>query len=523
MLSRPVLHELRLPLVPSSLRLGSRQLHRTSGKRVYNSITTCNPERISGIDFVDLSDRVRSRISGPFQGSTSFCYGCATIPDVGKVNAPFPQHARGFLWYDKGSPENPAAGSLRLRSTTLASREGFTQGVDLLAPNGLPWTVPIAALARKSIWEGLVNHLVKDGLVNKALVERFKEAPSGPETGGIILQSLDDPFLVDLSAQRIRVWIAQGDSLHPVCLPGPLTFPRNSGKSCDIPYNGRFFALPCRLTNIITYLTSSGTVICRFELAPNRAGLAYRVLSIVQPVVCVKEDFASRVTHPTSGSLLVRDGRAVVLPLAHDAGYTAGLHPLVPKDYIKERCLGSRTGLTSLIPEYLVPSDFMDLSGCTLSHFSSPVANMEQLLGVITRSRMSHGSTALPAGTCGFFYYDPARTTLRFRVTENESPSAFSYGRDLQWPTGEPWQTPVIDVPLPGRWADTAPEVAIGGGHSDNTRPFYVDFSRPLALKMMWDGQRQLITQKPFHDGRGMDSFHQPRPPYSGKPCKFFH
>ncbi|KAJ7629035.1 hypothetical protein FB45DRAFT_47476 [Roridomyces roridus] len=109
---------------------------------------------------------------------------------------------------------------------------------------------------------------------------------------------------------------------------------------------------------------------------------------------------------------------------------------------------------STLIPEKLLPSDYIDIS-----NYKAPsvawASNPETALLPVYRWESSRTSR-FPADTRGFFYYGPRpglppiASSLRFRCTPSSDPASFKDGHDLLLPTGLPWQIITAQIANPG-------------------------------------------------------------------------
>lgn len=135
---------------------------------------TLDPTRLTEDDFMYIPETINPRknfLSGGRYRQFSFHYGS------GK---PFPPNTRGFFYYHSPASMPLTAGEIRFRLTQSASPKDFCAGLDLLLPNGLPWSLPLVRLAhglyhraesstfRQAV---LVESLVLDRLVNTATLD----------------------------------------------------------------------------------------------------------------------------------------------------------------------------------------------------------------------------------------------------------------------------------------------------------------------------------------------------------------
>ncbi|KAJ7215104.1 hypothetical protein B0H12DRAFT_1154992 [Mycena haematopus] len=116
------------------------------------------------------------------------------------------QHTRrdtrltGFLHYHVPIPSRPLSGGLRFRCTP--SLTAFSAGMDLLSPSGLPWTIPLANLARRGSIP-VTQSLLRDNLVSfpdlLACHRVFHDKPH-PHPELPVVHAVGQPWLLDLTA-----------------------------------------------------------------------------------------------------------------------------------------------------------------------------------------------------------------------------------------------------------------------------------------------------------------------------------
>ncbi|KAF8207283.1 hypothetical protein K438DRAFT_431529 [Mycena galopus ATCC 62051] len=108
---------------------------------------------------------------------------------------------RGFLHYHISIPSRPLSGCLRFRCTP--SLTAFSAGMDLLAPSGLPWSIPLANLMRRTAL-ALTQSLLRDNLVQFPdllachSTFRAKLHPDLP-----VVHAVGQPWLLDLSVPTV--------------------------------------------------------------------------------------------------------------------------------------------------------------------------------------------------------------------------------------------------------------------------------------------------------------------------------
>ncbi|KAG7443303.1 uncharacterized protein BT62DRAFT_1009514 [Guyanagaster necrorhizus] len=82
--------------------------------------------------------------------------------------------------------------------------------MDLLLPNGLPWSLPLWYIASAPKYETLLQKLIEDGLVSSELVERCRWMFSlawARRRRATVLMRWDDMFAVSLDAKCTKLWI----------------------------------------------------------------------------------------------------------------------------------------------------------------------------------------------------------------------------------------------------------------------------------------------------------------------------
>ena len=104
--------------------------------------------------------------------------------------------------------------------------------------------------------------------------------------------------------------------------------------------------------------------------------------------------------------------------------------------------------ISTLRPDKIKPSDFMDISGmwAVRPYIQSIVKD------VAIRYAFSRQPMPFPLGTHGFFYYvrpKPEQAIsgeVRFRITPEADPTSFTRGHDLSKPKSLPWALPVVGL-----------------------------------------------------------------------------
>jgi hypothetical protein len=377
---------------------------------------------------------------------------------------PFPEGTRGFLYYAPGPPHAPAAGGIRVRVTPRPEPDAFAEGHDLLDPaTALPWTIPLAAIARMAGYGELLRVLRnRDGLVSPAVDERLRNLPRGdaPRKRQPCVHSFRQPFFIDWSVLNPKLWIASGDSVRevPFALPGN---PRNrSEKSRTMPYTGLVPLLDCGSGRTLTS-DLPGTALCALEPAKTDSGMAavaLRVLKILTPVQPVDPKYDGYVPAPEEGQLLrAGGGETWLIRLCEGKQSFEALRPLIDANagyieaHTRERyAKGTRLRrLQHLRPDLLVAHDFVDLSDKDSVRIAIDDGSEDDVMRFTYGGE--GGNVPFPVGSRGFWYFHPgtggsAAAHLRFRITDAADPAAFEAGHDLLLPSGLPWRQNVVPL-----------------------------------------------------------------------------
>ncbi|CAA7270349.1 unnamed protein product [Cyclocybe aegerita] len=236
---------------------------------------------ISGGSTISFRIRLQNGTEGVFKA------GCENISS--KL-APFPASSKGALYYRRPSSGQPIlSGQLRFRLCEDAAT--FEKGSDLLAPNGVePWNIPLPRFAKIGRKEPPLNPILEEGLVEEEVVDKIAKlhyANVGRRSR--LLHALDWPFVIDLSATRIRLGLINPSMFELV----------------DIVDVFRMHYVP-------PYYAGLANV--RFELStlPEHAGsqvLVLRILELCEPVRRLILNAEDKMPVPQAGALLHRTYR----------------------------------------------------------------------------------------------------------------------------------------------------------------------------------------------------------------------
>lgn len=180
--------------------------------------------------------------------------------------SPFPAGTRGFLYYymppvTDNLPAEVAslAGELRFRLTSTPFVESFADGVDLMAPNGLPWCIPLWHIVNASNMLPFLTKLTlrtkgpTEPALSQDTVERARNLFKPRHRYYNTVFQLDQPIAVklDLKSVRLSLMSREGDQLIPFGLRLHNVLPKwkeGKGFKKSILFTPEFFVL---LTHVI--------------------------------------------------------------------------------------------------------------------------------------------------------------------------------------------------------------------------------------------------------------------------------
>ncbi|KZP07556.1 hypothetical protein FIBSPDRAFT_939456 [Athelia psychrophila] len=197
------------------------------------------------------------------------------------------------------------AGEIRFRVTHGADPKDFQAGSDLLRSNGLPWSLPLLMLAHglnrqregfRFTKELLVKSLVRDGLVDPALLDRLTAAV---DAGGWastrakatkIIHDLDQLHM-ELQNRSFSCVFVGTRRASPIIVTSPFAYEREP-----------------KLTRRLAY-PFSGSTLCRFEKSPvplsdGTDTLVLRVVKLITLVMCTIEGYDGYLAAPKEGGLV---------------------------------------------------------------------------------------------------------------------------------------------------------------------------------------------------------------------------
>ncbi|KAK0189502.1 hypothetical protein F5146DRAFT_1001759 [Armillaria mellea] len=185
-----------------TLLLSSKLQHRSSRpghtrnrdrKRV---ISTLDVQCIKDTDIHDLSFYKKPCIQTGFgyeRSSFRVTYATDVLIEKSKYLV-FPPRTKGFLYYhQRHQRRDSLSGEVRF---CLANASDINAGMDLLLPNGLPWSIPLWYIVSASRLKNLLRKLVAD---RSTWARRRRRAT--------VLVDWNDAFAVTLDAKYTKLWI----------------------------------------------------------------------------------------------------------------------------------------------------------------------------------------------------------------------------------------------------------------------------------------------------------------------------
>lgn len=149
---------------------------------------------------------------------------------------PFPADSRGFIYYHTSPSIPKTAGELRFRLTQGDDPQRFQSGSDLLLVDGLPWNIPLAAIAHNRTHRIFRRLLLRDNLVSPALMDLCAGFPITRSRSRVI-HSLGQPFHVEFHHIHTAFLILSGSTCSRLILPRIFVHAAGDGTPI-IPYSG---------------------------------------------------------------------------------------------------------------------------------------------------------------------------------------------------------------------------------------------------------------------------------------------
>lgn len=154
----------------------------------------------------------------------------------------FPDHARGFFYYYV-AVDNPLDSSIRFRCTSSRDPATFSEGKDLLHPNGLPWQCSLKHITTMRT-PYLRDLLLKTGMITNDQVTRIRHIFEGnPTHPSLVLYRLDQPFSLKFHQVSLNLAAVVRDELvrfRIINLFNDARIHPTKGNVYGHPYHGMF-------------------------------------------------------------------------------------------------------------------------------------------------------------------------------------------------------------------------------------------------------------------------------------------
>ncbi|KAF6756439.1 hypothetical protein DFP72DRAFT_286196 [Ephemerocybe angulata] len=203
-------------------------------------LSNLDPKRVELPDLLDISDRAQVKLQikwtdKPATGKPQRFIYMSTGSEAGadRIWHRFPPGTRGFLYFHRkpGRESSHLAGEIRFRvvdssDLNLPAQELFAQGHDLQNYGGhAPWRIPLVQLLLARRHEGILDILVRQGLITpeqkaegKQLVLNSRN-PSALNHGRI-LEDITDPFIIPLPSIHVHLTILRNDAIETFAFHG---------------------------------------------------------------------------------------------------------------------------------------------------------------------------------------------------------------------------------------------------------------------------------------------------------------
>lgn len=226
----------RCCFLPSLLALTARNLEGLGGPKPLRTLQTLDATRLSRSDFVDLSKVTRAILYGQNVKTQRSAIDYIT---TGTHHHPFPENTHGFFYFVPAPHTSvQLASEVRFRITRHDHPSSFTEGSDLLFPDGTPWRIPLAYLARGSGCSYLRDLLLQGQLVTSSSLSHCVSLPHRVDSKSRIIHSIGQIFSLNLKDLRPTVYFATEHSLHHKHLEPFLDRRRAKPKA---PYAGKSY------------------------------------------------------------------------------------------------------------------------------------------------------------------------------------------------------------------------------------------------------------------------------------------
>lgn len=194
-------------------------------------ISTLDPRKLSPSDLSDISltrhatTTIGAPPNVPFETFETF----ETLRPT-----PFAPDRRGFFYYHTPLNLPLTAGEVRFRLTHDGDPKTFDNASDLLAPSGLPWSIPIWRIASLSRYSSMKDLLLKENLISEDLLVQCQSlAP--PQTSNVhVVYALGQPIAV-ARGRTTKVWVLGKSSLKSFTLDHIEPIPQETSSDAQSP------------------------------------------------------------------------------------------------------------------------------------------------------------------------------------------------------------------------------------------------------------------------------------------------
>lgn len=126
---------------------------------------------------------------------------------------PFPKDTHGYLYYCTPSRDRPPlSGSFRFRvlPPTLDRTKGFSEGTDLVLPDGRPWELSLYSAIHSPGFAPLVRKLLNEKLLETDLLDTVAKLPrTSLRKSSVVLYTLSDPFTWSLDQVKMMTILTE--------------------------------------------------------------------------------------------------------------------------------------------------------------------------------------------------------------------------------------------------------------------------------------------------------------------------
>ncbi|TFK87659.1 hypothetical protein K466DRAFT_599314 [Polyporus arcularius HHB13444] len=233
------------------------------------SIRTLQPARLTSEDLltIDLaaSTSVRVTVFNPHADSAN-----DRTPSCRLRFSQFPvQHGqRGWLYYHQPPSGPPLAGEVRFRIIPPEVPDIFALGVDAVTESGIPWCLPLPAIAASKSYAALKHILtVVDGTVSRDLMQQVSYLSRIPKR---CIYAFDQPFELSMQAGTHRVRLVGKKGLSMAELRN-IAVADIEAVPADKPGGG---------TRYVKHTPFLGTAVCAFERSTRTDHRGQRVVVV---------------------------------------------------------------------------------------------------------------------------------------------------------------------------------------------------------------------------------------------------